>query len=193
MDVSARLVETLGAYPERLAPFLHVCLQSGCDATLARMGRPYDVAAYARMARMARAAVPSLALGTDVITGFPGETEAEFQQSLSFCRDMAFANMHVFRYSPRPLTPAADAPDQVSAQDKAARSARLRALARDLRREAARARLGTEELVVVESRGRGVTGGLFDVRVSPAAQVGSMVRARPTSLLDDGSLLAELL
>lgn len=97
----------------RLCRHLHLPLQSGCAATLRRMGRPMRPAAYARLVERARAAIPDLALTTDVIVGFPGETEAEFRESLAFIRQMAFADAHVFTYSPRPGTPASRLPDPV--------------------------------------------------------------------------------
>ena len=96
----------------------------------------------------------------------------------------------MFRYSKRPGTPAASAPDQVDPRLAAKRGVRMRDLARSMRLEAASMLLGTEQLVVVERRGRGVTGGLFDVRLDPAVAVGALVRATPHSLLHDGSLLA---
>ena len=189
-DVGVELLEVMAANPERIAPFLHICLQSGSDATLSRMGRAYDSAAFARVVKTARRMLPGVALGTDVIVGFPGETKGEFEQSFAFCQEMGFSRMHVFRYSKRPGTPAASAPDQVDPRLAAKRGARMRDLARSMRLEAASMLLGTEQLVVVERRGRGVTGGLFDVRLDPAVAAGTLVRATPHSLLHDGSLLA---
>lgn len=189
-DVGVELLEVMAANPERIAPFLHICLQSGSDATLSRMGRAYGSAAFARAVKTARRMLPGVALGTDVIVGFPGETKGEFEQSLAFCQEMGFSRMHVFRYSKRPGTPAASAPDQVDPRLAAKRGARMRDLARSMRLEAASMLLGTEQLVVVERRGRGVTGGLFDVRLDPAVAAGTLVRATPHSLLHDGSLLA---
>lgn len=188
-DVTDELLRVMGANPERVAPFLHVCLQSGCDATLRRMGRVYDTAYFADVVRRARQAVPGIALGTDLIVGFPGEKDEDFEQSLAFCRDMAFAKMHVFRYSKRPGTPAARAEGQVDPHVMATRSRRMRELAQRMRHEQALAHVGEEELVVVQYPGRGVTGGLFDALVDPKIALDSLVRVRVSSVMDDGRLV----
>ena len=190
-DVTEDLLSAMAGHGERIAPFLHVCLQSGCDATLRRMGRVYDTEFFSRVVARAREAVPGIAVGTDLIVGFPGETDADFEESLAFCREMAFDRMHVFRYSRRPGTPAATAPGQVEPRDMAARSRRMRELAAAMRREQATRSVGSEELVVVQSPGRGVTGGLFDVAIDPGVPVDSLVRVRIVSVLDDGTLLGE--
>ncbi|MGC8825998.1 MAG: tRNA (N(6)-L-threonylcarbamoyladenosine(37)-C(2))-methylthiotransferase MtaB [Anaerolineae bacterium] len=106
----------------RLCRHLHLPLQSGCDATLRRMGRRYTTAEFARLVEMARERIPDAAITTDVMVGFPGETDEEFAQSLTFVERMGFARIHVFRYSPRPGTPAASFPGQVPAEVSAARS-----------------------------------------------------------------------
>ncbi|GIW05847.1 MAG: hypothetical protein KatS3mg060_0652 [Dehalococcoidia bacterium] len=86
---------------ERVCPHLHLCLQSGSDATLKRMRRRYDTAEYAALAAALRDANPALLLTTDVIVGFPGETDEEFAETVAFVERMGFADLHVFRYSPR--------------------------------------------------------------------------------------------
>jgi threonylcarbamoyladenosine tRNA methylthiotransferase MtaB len=100
-------------YRSRLAPHLHLPLQSGCDATLARMKRDYDTAEYADVVRQCREAVPGISITTDLIVGFPGETEEEWAQTRDFVRSMEFAKVHVFPYSKRPGTPAAEMDGQV--------------------------------------------------------------------------------
>ena len=192
-DVTDELLEAMDRGGERVAPFLHVCLQSGCDATLRRMGRVYDTAAYRRMALHAREQIEGLALGTDLIVGFPGETDAEFERSLAFCEEMAFAKMHVFRYSARPGTPAATAEGQVSPKVMAERGRRTRELARQMRRQSALGRVGAEELALVQYPGRAVTGRLHDLLVDPAVPLDALVRARVRSVMDDGTLVGELL
>ena len=129
----------MAAAGERVAPFLHVCLQSGCDKTLREMGRVYDTAQYAKVVADARAALPELSLGCDLIVGFPGESDEDFAQSLAFCEQMGFSRMHVFRYSRRPGTPAAARPDQVPAEVSAARSEQMLRLAARMRANQARA------------------------------------------------------
>ena len=192
-DVTPELVRTMAEAGERVAPFLHVCLQSGCDATLARMGRVYDTSLFAERIAMAREMLPSLSLGTDLIVGFPGETEDEFAQSLDFSQEMRFSKMHVFRYSKRPGTPAATMPDQVSPQVMAERGMRMRRLADQMRTDAARGLVGSEDLVVVQYPGRGVTGGLFDVLLDRDVPVDSLVRTRLVSCDSRGVLSAVVL
>ena len=91
-----------------LCPQFHLSLQSGCDATLKRMRRRYDTARYLRSVELLRGAFRHPAITTDLIAGFPGETEEEFQETLAFIRKCAFARMHIFPYSERPGTPAAE-------------------------------------------------------------------------------------
>lgn len=189
-DVDGELLSVMAANPARIAPFLHVCLQSGCDATLRRMGRVYDTALYRTAIARAREMVPGIAVGCDLIVGFPGETDDDFERSLAFCAEMDFAKMHVFRYSRRPGTPAASAPDQVGPDVMAARSSRMRALADHMRHDQAARRVGQEELVVVQRPGKGVTGGLFDVRLDASVPVDALVRVRIGAVMEDGTLVA---
>jgi threonylcarbamoyladenosine tRNA methylthiotransferase MtaB len=103
-------------------------LQSGCAATLRRMARKTTPQAYAELLATARAAIPDVAVTTDVIAGFPGESQAEFEESLAFVRRMGFAGGHVFTYSARPGTPAARMPDQVPLAMRKERNAQMRAV-----------------------------------------------------------------
>jgi threonylcarbamoyladenosine tRNA methylthiotransferase MtaB len=107
----------------RLCRHLHLPLQSGCDRTLKRMARPMTRTEYARLVERARGQIPDLALTTDVIVGFPGETEAEFQESLAFIESIHFADAHVFRYSLRPDTPATRIASHVPSPTSRARAA----------------------------------------------------------------------
>jgi threonylcarbamoyladenosine tRNA methylthiotransferase MtaB len=115
----------------RLCRHLHLPLQSGCDATLQRMGRRYTTSQYARLVAKARRFIPDLAVTTDVIVGFPGETAEEFAVSLSFVEEMQFARTHVFKYSARPGTAAAEMPHQVPFAEKKKRSEAMLKLARE--------------------------------------------------------------
>ena len=112
----------------RMCRQLHLPLQSGCDEVLRRMARRGTPGDFAKLVAAARARIPGLALTTDLIAGFPGETEAMFQQSYRFVQDLAFARLHVFPYSPRPGTAAARMPDQVAPQARAERARALRQL-----------------------------------------------------------------
>ncbi len=112
----------------RLGRHLHLPLQSGCDATLRRMARRTTTAAFAGLVAAARAAIPDLSVTTDMIVGFPGESEAEFAASLAFVDALALAKLHVFRYSPRAGTAAATMRNQVPAAVAAERSQRMHEL-----------------------------------------------------------------
>jgi threonylcarbamoyladenosine tRNA methylthiotransferase MtaB len=114
------------------------------------MGRTYTATDYPRMLDAARAAIPHLAVTTDVIVGFPSETDQDHAESLAFVEACAFAKLHVFRYSPRPGTPAADMADQVDPRVKAARAAEMRALGERLAAARAAARIGGCASVLVE-------------------------------------------
>ena len=120
-DMTPELIEKLKR-SEKLCPQFHLSLQSGCDATLKRMHRRYDTALYAKICADLRAAFPTCAITTDIMVGFPGETEEEFEASLAFAKQIGFARAHVFAYSRREGTVAAKAPAQVSAAEKSRRS-----------------------------------------------------------------------
>jgi len=113
----------------RLCPHFHLSLQSGSDSVLQRMKRRYTLTDYQRAVTSIRKAVPDVAVTTDVISGFPGETEAEFEESYDFCRQVDFTRIHVFPYSRRPGTEAAEMPDQVSEKIKRERKQKMLALA----------------------------------------------------------------
>ncbi len=191
-DVDDELLAAMARHGERVAPFLHVCLQSGCDETLSRMGRVYDTALYRDVVRRAREALPGLALGTDLIVGFPGETDDEFARTLAFCEEMRFAKMHVFRYSRRPGTPAAEAPGQVDPRVMAERARRVRDLASAMRAAEAERLVGTEQLVLVQAPGSGVTGGLFEATLDEKSPVGELVRVRVDATAPSSRLVCSL-
>ena len=109
----------------KLCPQFHLALQSGCDATLKRMNRHYTTAEYADLCHRLRQHFPNCSLTTDVMVGFPGETEAEFQQSLGFVESIGFSRVHVFAYSRRPGTVADRLPNQVPNTKKSVRSKKM--------------------------------------------------------------------
>lgn len=110
----------------------HLSLQSGCDRTLKAMRRKYDTAGFLRATERLRAAFPGCALTADLITGFPGETEADFDETMALLRRVGFAEMHIFPYSARPGTRAASMPGQLTHAVKNARAARAQALADEM-------------------------------------------------------------
>ena len=116
---------------ENLCPHFHLSMQSGCDGTLRRMNRKYDTARYKKSVELLNGAFVRPAITTDLIVGFPGETEEEFAQTLDFIRECAFAEMHIFPYSIRPGTPAAEM-EQVPKTVKEDRAARAAAVAEEM-------------------------------------------------------------
>lgn len=136
----------------RLCRQLHLPLQAGCDATLRRMGRPITTARYAALVETAHAAIPDLALTTDVMVGFPGEDEAAFAESLAFVERMGFARLHVFPFSPRPGTPAARLPDQVPVAVRRERAHRMREVGKRLAETYQQQFVGREMGVLWEHR-----------------------------------------
>jgi threonylcarbamoyladenosine tRNA methylthiotransferase MtaB len=150
LDLTDALLETLSRTPA-LVPHLHVPLQSGCDRTLAGMERGYDTAGFAEVLARARERLPGLAVTTDVIVGFPGETEEDFEESLAYLRECGFARLHVFRYSRRPGTPAASMAAQLDPRTIAERAGRMRRLGAGLLARYARSRLGRTAELLVES------------------------------------------
>ncbi len=135
----------------RLMPHLHLPLQSGSDRVLKRMARRCRRQGFQTLVTLAREHCPGITLTTDIIVGFPGETEEDFQQTLELVEAIGFAHVHIFPYSPRAGTAAAAFPDQVPQAIKQARSRRLHALAARLRREALEQHLGRTEPVLWET------------------------------------------
>lgn len=109
----------------KLCPHFHMSLQSGCDKTLKNMNRKYTTEQYRQSVAMLKNNVPDVAITTDLMVGFPGETEEDFKNSLAFAEEMGFSKIHVFKYSPRKGTPAADMKNQVDPVDKEHRSEKM--------------------------------------------------------------------
>lgn len=181
------------AAQKKLCPHFHISLQSGCDATLKRMRRHYTAAAYAALCGELRAHFPGCAITTDVMVGFPGEDEEEFEASRSFVERIGFAAAHVFTYSRRPGTPAAVAPDQVSAADKADRARRMAqtcALTRAAYEEGLMGTLTTLLLETPQPDGtvEGHTPTYLPVRVKTDQPSGALIRVRLTGRTEDWCL-----
>ncbi|OGO06861.1 MAG: tRNA (N(6)-L-threonylcarbamoyladenosine(37)-C(2))-methylthiotransferase MtaB [Chloroflexi bacterium RBG_13_57_8] len=175
----------------RLCPHFHPSLQSGSDATLKRMNRRYSTAGYRRAVTLLRDSVPDVAITTDVIVGFPGETDAEFRESLEFCREMRFARIHVFPFSPRPGTAAAQMPGQVSAGVKKGRSRQMLALAKETARRFQREFLGRTMEALWEQESGGIWSGLTGnyLRVYTRSEVvlaGKLTPAKLIKIYRDG-------
>ena len=129
------LLETMAKYPERVCRFLHLALQHGSDSVLRRMNRHYTTKDFEKFVDTARRLVPGIHLGSDIIAGFPGETDEEFAESLEFVRKMNFANLHVFSYSKRAGTPAAVMGDQVPDAVKKVRHQALETLGESMKQK----------------------------------------------------------
>jgi threonylcarbamoyladenosine tRNA methylthiotransferase MtaB len=184
--------ETLLATAAETASFcrhLHIPLQSGSDSVLRRMGRPYTTAEYLGVLDRVRAALPGVAVSTDVIAGFPGEDEREHEESLAMVLGAGFSRLHVFRYSARAGTPAAVMPGQVAPAGRARRAAELREAGARLMHETALSWAGREAEMLVErvraegeARARVVEGTTREyLRVQaahPAASAGDLVTVR---------------
>jgi len=162
---------------QHLCHQFHLALQSGCDATLKRMGRRYTTEEFELAAQRIREVLPDAMLTTDVIVGFPGETQEEFEASLAFVEKMAFGRIHVFPFSAREGTAAARMKQTVSKKEKHDRAQRMIALGQRLAREAEEAVLGTIRLVLVEEDETGYTDTYLKVRV-PGGKMGELCTVR---------------
>jgi threonylcarbamoyladenosine tRNA methylthiotransferase MtaB len=175
----------------RLCPHFHLSLQSGNRGVLERMNRCYTPREYEAAVGRIRDIVHGAALTTDIIAGFPGETETEFAESLAFCRQMAFARIHVFPFSPRPGTKAASMSGQISEPIKSERSRQMRALAGESSRAFHNLFLNTESEVLWEQAAAGIWSGYTPnyIRVyagSVSNLINQLKRVRLTGLYRDG-------
>ena len=152
------------AQSKSLCHQFHLSLQSGSDTVLARMNRRYTMEEYLRNADRLRSYMPDAAITTDVIAGFPGETEAEHQETAAFLKEVGFARIHVFPYSRRPGTKAAAMPGQLTRQEKAKRARELINLGDELERAFIDRQIGTVQQVLMEEDGTGYTGNYVRVR-----------------------------
>lgn len=137
---------------DKICPHFHLSLQSGCDATLKRMNRKYTTKEYERGCELLRKYFVHPAITTDVIVGFPGETEEEFEQTKAYLEHIHFYEMHIFKYSKRKGTRAAVMPDQIDEQIKAARSEKLIALGHDMSKEFRKFYIGKNEEALFEEK-----------------------------------------
>ncbi|MDD5509731.1 MAG: tRNA (N(6)-L-threonylcarbamoyladenosine(37)-C(2))-methylthiotransferase MtaB [Dehalococcoidales bacterium] len=169
----------------RLCPHFHLCLQSGSDSVLGRMGRRYSTAEFERVVSCIRNAVTCVAITTDVMVGFPAETDREFEESYRFCRRMEFARIHVFSYSRRRGTEASGFPEQVGDRVKKERADRMLALARESAGDFRRQFLGMMLMVLFEQRSgatwSGLTANYIKVYVKSSTDLTNVLR--PVRLL----------
>jgi threonylcarbamoyladenosine tRNA methylthiotransferase MtaB len=190
-EVTDDLLDLFSGEP-RIAPHFHVPLQSGSAAVLNRMRRRYHAEGYLGTIRRIRAAIPDAAVTTDVIVGFPGETEADFEATLDVMRRARIMKTHVFPWSPRHGTPAAGMPDRVSSVEQRRRVTTCDEEGRRLAAEYAAARVGTVARALVETRRlggllTGFTGRYLRVWFEGGDErMGEMARVRITGVRDGG-------
>jgi threonylcarbamoyladenosine tRNA methylthiotransferase MtaB len=196
-QISDALIELL-ATNRKMCPHLHIPLQSGDSRILKAMNRPYDQAFYLDLCQRLRQRIPHLAISTDIMIGFPGEDEEAFQHTCQVVEAVAFCRAHLFRYSPRPGTPAERMPAQVPEPVKAERLQRLQAIVRAAQMRYAARFIGQVEYVRVESRSKqsGLMMGTSDhyLQVEFAGSpslVGQLVPVRILDVSDEG-ILGEL-
>lgn len=175
MDVDDDLIQLLASADGRICRHLHLPLQAGSTKVLCEMARPYSAEQFLDLMERLYAAVPELSVSTDIIVGFPGETEAEFQETLQVARRCRFSKIHVFPYSMRADTPAAERKDQVQPEIKALRSQELRNLSDALRDADFIRRQNAVELAIVETAGAATTESYHTVAAPADAAVGSLV------------------
>ncbi len=150
-QISDEIIDLIGSN-EIIVDHLHVPLQAGCDETLKRMNRKYTTNQYLEKINKIRSYLPNIAFTTDVIVGFPGETDEEFDKTYDFIKKVNYSELHVFPYSPRKNTPAAKMPNQVNDHIKHDRANRLLALSKELNRDFALKQIGKSLKVLFEKR-----------------------------------------
>ena len=149
-EVTRDLISVMAEHQDRICPHLHLCLQSGSDDVLRRMRRRWSSRMFLDRCRLVKEALDLPALTTDVIVGFPGETEADFQETCRVSQEAGFSKIHIFPFSPRKGTPAAEFPNHVSATEKSERVLRLTELEQSLRQEYYHTLLGKSLSVLIE-------------------------------------------
>ena len=150
-NVNDDLIDLLASAKGKLCRHLHIPLQSGSEKVLREMDRHYTSKEYLELVKKLREKVPEIALSTDIIVGFPGETDADFEDTYKLAKACGFMKIHVFPYSKREGTPAAEREDQVADEVKASRAARLRSLSDEMAKADLESRRGKEEYILVES------------------------------------------
>jgi len=192
VETTPELLAGMADHPTRICPHLHISMQSGSDAVLRRMRRRWQSSRFRERCQMSREILDNPALTTDIIVGFPGETDADFAATCRMAEDIVFSKIHIFRFSPRAGTPAAEMPDQIPPDVKQQRAAELAALERQLRFRYFHGLLGRELQVLIEEphrrqpevmlgtsarystvelpASRGMPGQLVEVRAEAAAE-----------------------
>lgn len=192
VEIPDKVINAMTAHPQ-IAPHLHLSLQSGDDTILKAMNRPYDTQFFAEKVDTLRRRMPRIGLTTDLIVGYPGETRTLFENTLAFAERMRFARTHVFRYSPRQRTAAAEWKDDVPHDEKERRHRELTAQCLRAQEAFAAGDLGNTVNVLVEAKGAqdgwlsGYTGNYIRVQfAAPSSLRGAMVAVTLTEILPGG-------
>jgi threonylcarbamoyladenosine tRNA methylthiotransferase MtaB len=189
-EVTRELLEVMRDFPDRVCPHLHICLQSGSDRILRAMRRRWGARRFLDRCHLAQEMLDEPCLTTDVIVGYPGETDEDFAATCRVAREVGFAKMHIFPFSARRQTPAASLPDQVPGDVKQARGRELAELERELRLQYWRRLVGRPLQVLAESPVEGVPERLSGTScryapvhfAAPAGQISRLYSVRSTHL-----------
>jgi threonylcarbamoyladenosine tRNA methylthiotransferase MtaB len=197
-EFTGELMEVLSS--EKICPHLHIPLQSGSSKVLQAMGRPYGPRTYAGIVEELARRIPDLGLGADVIAGFPGEGEREFEETVSLVTALPFSYLHVFPYSKRPGTVAADLPEQVPPEKRDRRASILRKLGREKASAFRQERVGRSYETLIETPadgdtglGRGITGNYLKVLVEARPDTANTIRTVRLSRYEEGRLYGNIL
>lgn len=150
-EVTRELVQVMADYPDKICPHLHVCLQSGSDAVLRRMRRRWSARMFLDRCELVRRSLDQPAFTTDVIVGFPGETDEDFDRTCRLVREVGFSKIHIFPFSPRRGTPAAQMPDRVPDHVRGERGRHLAVIEHELREQYFRSLIGRNLRVLLEA------------------------------------------
>ena len=188
MDCSRAIVD-LVATSDRFAPHFHLPLQHASNRVLAAMRRPYTIEYYSALVDEIRARVAGASIGSDIIVGFPGETDEDFERLVEYLERSPLTHIHVFPYSDRPGTPASTMSGKVSGLVVRERGRRVREIGRVLADRFRTSQVGTtHRALTLEDGSHAVTGNYLKVRIPPGRERNEWVRVRLTSH-DDGELL----
>jgi threonylcarbamoyladenosine tRNA methylthiotransferase MtaB len=185
MDWSDDLLRLMAGSP-RIAKHVHAPLQSGSDTVLRRMHRKYRPHHYESRIRAARDLMPDAAIGADVMVGFPGETEEEFEQTRALAERLPFTYLHIFPYSERPGTPAASAPDQIPWQERKKRGRILKSLATQKNLDFRRSMVGRSVSAVTLGNGQAMASNYIQVELAGARPPRVLADVRIGSLTANG-------
>lgn len=176
MSISDEFIHLLSSSDGKICRFLHIPLQSGSSKVLKEMNRNYNAEQYMKLITKLHNKIPQIAISTDVIVGFPGETDSDFQQTFDLCKKCNFMKIHVFPYSMRQGTPAAQRKDQISSDVKDKRVKMLRELSDQMAKDDLISRKGTNEFVLYESQEKVRTESFHLIQTENKCEPGSLLK-----------------